>query len=80
MKTLNLTSHTPSVPDLLSMARKEPVLVTTDGGESFLVSPADDFESEVQLLRRNHAFLTLLDRLKAEEGRIPLAEAEQKLR
>jgi hypothetical protein len=54
--------------------------VTTQDGESFLVSPADDFDTEVQLLRRNHAFLTLLDRLKAEEGRIPLAQAEQNLR
>ncbi len=80
MKTLNLTSHPTSVPDLLNMARKEPVLVTTEDGESFLVSPADDFESEVQLLRRNHAFLALLDELKAAEGAIPLAQAELKLR
>jgi len=80
MKTLNLTSRPPSVSDLLSMAREEPVLVTTENGESFLVSPADDFETEVQLLRRNHAFLTLLDTLKAEKETIPLAEAERKLR
>jgi len=62
------------------MDKEEPVLVTTAEGESFLVSPADEFESEVQLLRRNHAFLTLLDGLKADEGSIPLAEVERKLR
>ena len=80
MKTLTLTSPPPSVADLLEMARKEPVLVTTENGESFLVSPADDFETEVQLLRRNHAFLSLLDELKSAEGTVPLAEAERKLR
>ena len=62
------------------MARKEPILVTTEDGESFLVSSADDFEREVQLLRRNHAFLALLDELKQEREAIPLAEAEEKLR
>jgi PHD/YefM family antitoxin component YafN of YafNO toxin-antitoxin module len=62
------------------MARKEPVLVTTEKGESFLVSSADNFETEVELLRRNHTFLALLDGLKQEEETISLAEAEEKLR
>jgi hypothetical protein len=80
MKTINLTAESPSVADLLRMARKEAVLVTTKDGESFLVTPADDFDTEVQLLRRNHAFLTLLDELKKDPDTIPLAEAEAKLR
>jgi hypothetical protein len=48
--------------------------------EASITSPADDFETEVQLLRRNHAFLNLLDELKKDQEAIPLAEAEAKLR
>jgi hypothetical protein len=80
MKTLKLSAHPPSVADLLSMARRDTLLVTTEDGESFLVTPADDFDTEVQLLRRNHALLTLLDELKKDPDTIPLAEAEAKLR
>jgi len=80
MKTLKLTAHPPSVLDLLSMARRETLLITTEQGESFVVTPADDFDTEVQLLRRNHTLLTLLDELKKDADTIPLAEAEAKLR
>ncbi|HEX9733915.1 MAG TPA: hypothetical protein VGG06_18230 [Thermoanaerobaculia bacterium] len=80
MKTVELATQAASVADLLSMARKESVLVTTEDGESFLISSADDFESEVQLLRRNHEFLATLDRLKRDRDTIPLEEAEKALR
>ena len=80
MKTVELSIQAASVADLLSMARKESVLVTTEEGESFLISSADDFESEVQLLRRNHEFLATLDRLKQDRDTISLEEAENTLR
>ncbi len=80
MKTLKLTSHMPSVKDLLRMAQKDTVLVTTEDGDSFLISSADDFNTEVQLLRQNHTFLTMLDDFKSEEEIIPLNEVEKKLR
>ena len=80
MKTLKLTAHPPSVSHLLSLARRDTLLVTTEQGESFVVTPADDFDTEVQLLRRNHALLTLLDELKKDPETVPLAEAEAKLR
>ena len=80
MKTVELSIQAASVADLLSMARKESVLVTTEEGESFLISSADDFESEVQLLRRNHDFLATLDRLKRDRDTISLEEAEKALR
>jgi len=80
MKTLKLTAQPPSVLELLSMASREALLITTQQGESFVVTPADDFDTEVQLLRRNHTLLTLLDELKKDADTIPLSEAEAKLR
>lgn len=80
MKTVKLTSDPPSVPDLLRMAREEVILVTTEEGDSFVISTADEFESEVQLLRRNRRFLSMLDGFKLDEETMPLDEAEQVLR
>ena len=62
------------------MARQENVLVTTEDGETFLISSADDFDTEVQLLRRNHKFLAMLDELKRDRETIPLEEVEKSLR
>ena len=80
MKTIELAMKTASVEELFTMARQENVLVTTEDGESFLISSADDFDTEVQLLRRNHKFLAMLDKLKRDRDTIPLEEAEKTLR
>lgn len=80
MKSVDLTCNQPSISDLLGMARDDVVLVTTDEGDSFLISAADEMDTEVELLRRNHRFLAMLDELKRDAVSIPLAEAEEKLR
>ncbi len=43
MKTVELSTEAPSVSELLGMARQDRVLVTTEEGDSFLISSADDF-------------------------------------
>lgn len=80
MKTIELATDTASATDLLKFARQERVLVTTEAGESFLISSADDFDTEVELLRHNHEFLCVLDRLKQNRDTMPLEEAERALR
>ena len=80
MKTIKLTAHHPSLADLLNMARQDTVLLKTPDGDSFVVSSADDLATEVELLRRNHSFLAMLDELKAKDETVPLEEAEKKLR
>ena len=80
MKTVALSTKAASVAELLRMARQESLLVTTEDGECFLISSADDFDTEVQLLRRNHKFLAMLDKLKSDRDTIPLEEAEKTLR
>ena len=44
------------------------------------ISRADDLATEVELLRRNHAFLTILDRFREDTESIPPGEAEKQLR
>lgn len=80
MKTVDLSSAPVSAAELLDMARRDSLLVKTDKGDSFLVSHADEFATEVELLRRNHTFLTMLDDLKQAKDTIPLDQVERELR
>lgn len=80
MKTVDLSLATLSAAELLEMARQDPLLVKSALGDSFMVTPADEFAAEVDLLRRNHAFLTMLDKFKEDKATIPLEEVERKLR
>ncbi|MCX7015385.1 MAG: hypothetical protein NTW86_23005 [Candidatus Sumerlaeota bacterium] len=80
MKAVRLTSPPPSVADLLSMAREDVVLVTTEEGDSFVISSADELESEAQILRRNREFLALLDELKKDAESVPFDEAYKQYR
>ena len=80
MNVVDLPAKPISAAELLDMARGEPLLVKTGKGDSFVVSPADELATEVELLRRNHTFLTMLDKFKEDTESIPLGEAEKQLR
>ena len=80
MKTVNIASQPVSAAELLEMARSDSLLVKTDKGDSFVISQADEFATEVELLRRNHTFLSMLDEFKEENETIPLEKVEKELR
>jgi len=80
VKTVNIASQPVSAAELLEMARSDSLLVKTDKGDSFVISQADEFATEVELLRRNHTFLSMLDEFKEENETIPLEKVEQELR
>ena len=80
MKTINLSSHQLSVIELLRMARNDALLVKSQDGDTFIISTADEFDSEVELLRQNHSFLAMLDEFKKEENAISFEEVERNLR
>ena len=80
MKTIDLAKNKLSLDEALSCARGESLLLRCANGEQFVISLADDFATEVELLRRNHAFLDFLDSCKKDETTVSLEEAERKLR
>lgn len=55
-------------------------MIKTDKGDSFSVSHADEFATEVELLREDHTFLSMLDKFKEEQGAISLDQVEKQLR
>lgn len=80
MKTIDLTKKNLSLDEALRSARGESLLLKCSNGEQFVISVADDFATEVELLRKNHAFLDLLDSCKKDETSVSLVEAERRLR
>jgi hypothetical protein len=80
MKTVDLATENLSLAGLLAIARKESVLLQDADGERFLLSMADDFSGEVELLRKNHEFLAFLDSCKNETATVSLDEVEERLR
>lgn len=80
MKTIDISSDLPSIKELLDMARKESLLIKTKSGESFVISSTDEFDSEVELLRKNHKFFSMLDNFKSSDETIPIDEVEKNLR
>ena len=80
MKTIDLSVTQMSVNEILDSARHASIIVKAVDGTSFVLSPANEFATEVELLRQNHAFLSLLDSYKQEQKTLSLEEVEERLR
>jgi len=79
MKTINLSKKKLSVKKLFEMARTETLLICEDNGDKFLLTLADEFATEVELLRRSHKFLAFLDERLKSTKTIPIEQVEAEL-
>lgn len=68
MKTINLENQYPSLEELLNAARGEPVLLIEPAGAEFVLTVADDSDTELAALRASPAFLAFLDQ-RSRPGR-----------
>jgi hypothetical protein len=64
---------------LIQNVQDEPVLVTLPDGNRYLISHADDLQTEVEMLRTNQRFLSLLDEAKQDQTRHSLEEVRKML-
>ncbi len=80
MKTVDISIKKSSVLGLLNMAKEESVLVKTKDGDAFVISAIDEFNSEVELLRKNHKLLAMLDKFKEEDEVLSIDLLEKNLR
>jgi hypothetical protein len=76
MKTIELAHSAPSLQEILAIARKETLLLRTEGGEEFFLGTADELRSEATLLSQNSEFMHFLDERFAEKATITLEELE----
>lgn len=79
MKVVNLEKGAPTVKQLISLARKQNVLLRTADGQEFVLAEIDDFAQEVSSVRRNKGLMRLLARRSKEKETYDLAEVKQRL-
>lgn len=79
MKTIALEDLQSSAASLLNSAQDEPVLVSLPDGTRYLISNADDLQTEVELLRRNQEFLNFLDEAREDPVRHSIEEVRRLL-
>lgn len=68
MKTVNLNKESPTVGELLAMARKKSVLLVSPDGASFVLEEADEFDREVAELGNSEGFMRFLQKRSKERG------------
>jgi ribose 1,5-bisphosphokinase PhnN len=80
MKTLDLTnSSTPSLPEILALAEKEPLLLRTASGREYLLGIVDDLQREIDQLNISVEFQEVLRERLKERGTIPIEEIRARL-
>jgi hypothetical protein len=79
MKTIDLEQERFNLESVINLARQEPVLLLTSDGREFLLTEADDFETEVQALRDSRTFQRWLDERSQSARRVSLEEIEAEI-
>ena len=79
MKTINLKEESPSVAQLLAMARKKSVLLVSKDGATFVLEEADAFDREVAELGGSEKFIRFLSRRSKEQAVTSIEEFAKQL-
>jgi PHD/YefM family antitoxin component YafN of YafNO toxin-antitoxin module len=74
MKTVTVQLKTINSPQIFALARQEPVLIVTDTGEEFILTRADDFETEVEAIRNSPSFQAFLDERMNDKNKRSIEE------
>ena len=78
MKTINVTAAS-NLAKLLDEADEEGVVLKTPEGREFLLTELDDFDAEVESVRRNPELMEFLDQRSRSEKTYTLEEVRKKL-
>ena len=79
MKSVDLRNENLHLSQLLRLAEEDAVLVVAQDGHEFILAEADDFDAEVEALRKSTRFQSFLDRRMSETSRIPIEEIEKEI-
>ena len=79
MRTIDLQKEKVKLSQVIDSARLEPVLLLTTDGKEFILSPADEFEAEIEALRKSRSFQAFLDERMKCDVRFPLEEIEKEI-
>lgn len=79
MKIIELKSGQLTLKEVMELAKSEAVVLRNADGELFALAPVDDFEVEVELLRKNAEFMAFLKELSQEQATISLKSLRTEL-
>lgn len=79
MKVVELENGHPTVDELIGLAKDQLVVLRKSDGSVFAVSRVDDLDVEVELLRNNAEFMTLMKQLSQERAVISLHDLRKQL-
>jgi len=79
MKTVNLNKETPSVGELLALARKKSVLLVAQDGASFVLEEADEFDREVAEMGSSARFMKFLRKRSQEKAETSIEQLAEEL-
>ena len=79
MKTIELTLRSLSLPELLRIVYREPVLIRTSSGDEYVLGAVDAFEREVELMRLSSELQALLAERRNERGTVLLDSIRNQL-
>ena len=79
MKSVDLRKEKVDLSQLLHLAEEDAVLIVAQNGHEFIVAEADDFDVEVEALRKSPCFQSFLDRRMSEKSRVPIEDIEKEI-
>jgi hypothetical protein len=77
MRTIELATGAPSLPELLNLASEDNVILRTADGKEYLLAEVDEFEREVALVRQNQELMELLDHRSRPSKTYTIEEARE---
>ncbi|MFB8788597.1 MAG: hypothetical protein U7123_07035 [Potamolinea sp.] len=79
MKIIELKSGQLTLDEVMELAKSEAVILRKANGELFALASVDDFEVEVELLRKNAEFRAFLKELSQEKATTSLKSLRTEL-
>ncbi len=80
MKTVDLSSTTPTVNELLDLAGEGLILIKTPSGREFVLAEVEDFEDEIERTRQNAELMAFLDERSRETVTYTLEQVRERLK
>ena len=78
MKTIDLGKEQPSLADVLTLAKSEPLVIHSGPGEDYLLETADEYDREAAALGGSKRFLSFLQARSNETDDISIADVRNK--
>ena len=79
MRIVELEDGRPTLDEVMALVKSEAIVLRRADGALFALAPIDDFDVEVECLKKNTEFMSFLNDLSAEDATISLQSLRNQL-